>query len=64
MSLTNTTHSMRHALSHSLVRWFDAYAVSDMQHSRFEKRIDWLRAIPFVVLHVSVLFVFVVGWSP
>ena len=51
-------------LWHSIVRWFDAYAIDDIDDTRLEKRIDWTRTIPFILLHLSVLFVFVVGWSP
>jgi len=45
-------------------RWFDAYAVNYSKKHRFERRIDWLRTIPFIAMHVAVLFVFIVGWSP
>jgi stearoyl-CoA desaturase (delta-9 desaturase) len=48
----------------TLLRWFDAYAVNDLQDGRFQRRIDWLRTIPFIGMHLAVLFVFVVGWSP
>ncbi|MGD8926347.1 MAG: acyl-CoA desaturase [Thioalkalispiraceae bacterium] len=49
---------------YSLIRWIDAYAVPDSDNTTFAKSIDWTRAIPFILLHISVLFVFVVGWSP
>lgn len=61
MSSLNTTH---HLFWQTLVRWFDAYATRDMEYIQVEKRVDWFRAIPFIALHLSVLFVFVVGWSP
>ena len=42
-------------------RWVDGdagYAKGDD-----EERIDWLRVVPFIALHVAVLAVFWVGWS-
>ena len=49
---------------HSLVRWFDSYAVDDIKGAGFKKSIDWTRTLPFILLHLSTLFVFVVGVSP
>lgn len=49
---------------HTFVRWFDAYETTDIANTQFSKKIDWLRALPFVILHLSVLLVFIVGWSP
>ncbi|WP_455217568.1 acyl-CoA desaturase [Kaarinaea lacus] len=51
-------------LSQTLRRWFDAHAGLDVNDSGSERKIDWLRTIPFIALHLSVLFVFIVGWSP
>lgn len=48
----------------SLTRWVDAYATSDIKDSEFKKSIDWTRAVPFILIHLSVLFVLLVGWSP
>ena len=48
----------------SIVRWFDAYAIKDIDGDTNKMEIDWLRAAPFIALHFAVLFVFVVGWSP
>ncbi|MEM9801858.1 MAG: acyl-CoA desaturase [Planctomycetota bacterium] len=49
----------------AVVRWFDSWAEeSDASSDGQEKTsIDWGRVIPFIALHLSVLFVFVVGWS-
>ena len=52
------------SLLRTILCWFDAYAVKDVEGATKKPEIDWLRAIPFVVLHFAVLFVFVVGWSP
>ena len=47
----------------SFLKWFDSYGNKDTTSNNL-KSIDWLRTIPFIALHFSVLFVFVVGWSP
>ncbi|TAM17655.1 MAG: acyl-CoA desaturase, partial [Rhodanobacter sp.] len=44
-------------------RWFDTSAVVEVDASR-EDRIDWLRAAPFVALHLACLGVIWVGVSP
>ncbi len=49
---------------YSLTRWFDTYAVDDLKETEFKKTVDWTRTLPFILLHVSVLFVFIVGVSP
>lgn len=49
---------------YSLIRWFDSYAENDIKDTAFKKSIDWTRTIPFILLHLSVLFVFFVGVSP
>lgn len=57
--------SSKKALSiHTFIRWFDAYENTDIDNKQFAKKIDWLRAIPFFVLHLSALLVIFVGWSP
>jgi stearoyl-CoA desaturase (delta-9 desaturase) len=57
-------HSTNQSIIMSMIRWFDAYATNDMEHDKFQKSVDWSRTIPFIALHFSVLFVFVVGVSP
>jgi len=50
-------------LQQRLLRWLDSSAVpaSDAPES---KQVDWLRALPFVGLHLACLAVIWVGWSP
>ncbi|MBI1424997.1 MAG: acyl-CoA desaturase [Gammaproteobacteria bacterium] len=48
----------------TLRRWFDSYSDHAQADSAAAHKIDWLRTIPFIALHLSVLFVLVVGWSP
>lgn len=42
--------------------WFDSSRVK-IKDTESEK-VDWLRVIPFILVHVACLLVFVVGWSP
>ncbi|KZC16956.1 stearoyl-CoA 9-desaturase [Rhodanobacter sp. FW510-R12] len=44
-------------------RWFDTSAVVEVDEAR-EDRIDWLRAVPFVAMHLACLGVAWVGVSP
>ncbi|MFC5524347.1 acyl-CoA desaturase [Rhodanobacter ginsengisoli] len=44
-------------------RWFDTSATGEIDASR-EDRIDWLRATPFVAMHLACLGVIWVGVSP
>ena len=44
----------------SLARWFDSWA--QVTHDG-DGGIDWLRAVPFLALHVGCLAVIWVGWS-
>ena len=48
----------------SLVRWLDAWAEDERDQLRDPREIDWLRVVPFGILHLSCLLVLVVGWSP
>jgi len=46
-----------------LARWFDNHAVPEESDSADEHRVDWVRIVPFAVLHLGCLGVFRVGWS-
>src|SRR4051812_20439579 len=47
-----------------LVLWLDSSAgVARDAAATTENRVDWLRVLPFVVLHVACLSVIWVGWS-
>ncbi|MEO6801378.1 MAG: fatty acid desaturase [Rhodanobacter sp.] len=50
-------------LGRTLRRWFDTSALVAVDESR-EDRIDWLRAAPFVAMHLACLGVIWVGISP
>ena len=56
-------HSRRRRWWRSLLAWIDAGAV-DAPAQTPAKRIDWLRTLPFVGMHLACLAVIWVGWSP
>ena len=45
----------------SLLRWFDSWSQVTPEG---ETGIDWLRAVPFLALHLACIAVIWVGWSP
>ncbi len=47
----------------SFLRWLDSWAEDERDTLRDPREIDWLRVVPFVLLHLSCAFVLVVGWS-
>lgn len=49
----------------ALLRWFDAHAnLTDSTPEITSKKVDWLRVLPFLFMHVMCLGVVWVGWSP
>ncbi len=48
----------------SIVRWFDTQAEGGDAAEARDDRIDWTRAVPFVLMHVACLGVLWVGVSP
>lgn len=52
-----------HRWSVALLRWFDTSAAHD-DSSELADRVDWLRALPFALLHLACLAVIWVGVSP
>lgn len=54
---------MSQPLRQRLLRWLDSGIVPG-KSAADENRIDWLRALPFILLHLSCLAVIWVGWSP
>ncbi len=47
----------------SLLAWFDSAAV-ELPADSHARRIDWLRTVPFIAMHLACLAVIWVGWSP
>lgn len=58
-----TTQLKKTGVWASVLRWFDSYAPIDPVHSQ-SKQIDWLRTLPFILMHLSCVAVIWVGWSP
>jgi stearoyl-CoA desaturase (delta-9 desaturase) len=50
-------------LAQTVCRWFDTSAAMAVNDSR-EDRIDWLRAMPFIAMHLACIGVIWVGVSP
>ena len=48
---------------YSVMRWFDSWA--GLEHTKAEgpPKVDWVRSVPFIVLHLMCLGVIWVGWS-
>ncbi len=47
----------------TLARWFDSQAGISKLNEEDSKKIDWIRCVPFFMLHVACLSVFWVGFS-
>ncbi len=56
----------RQGIGLNIIRWFDSEAVIDSSQEAppEENRINWVRCIPFILVHLACLAVFWVGWSP
>jgi len=48
----------------AVIRWLDSEAGADAISDDGDKKVDWLRVLPMLVLHAACLLVFWVGWSP
>ncbi len=47
----------------AVVRWFDSWSGLEGMKSDASRQIDWLRCVPFIVIHLVCLAVVWVGWS-
>ncbi|MGZ8162427.1 MAG: acyl-CoA desaturase [Methylobacter sp.] len=45
-----------------LLSWFDNSNIKEADN--VGEAIDWMRVIPFILIHLACLLVFIVGWSP
>jgi stearoyl-CoA desaturase (delta-9 desaturase) len=52
------------AIASAVRCWFDSGAVDREPRSGNAAQIDWLRVVPFILMHLACLAVFWVGWSP
>ena len=46
-----------------ITRWFDTTTGARVSDTDLD-RVDLIRILPFILLHLSTLFVLAVGWSP
>ena len=48
---------------YSFLRWFDSWA--GLEHTKVEgpPKVDWVRSVPFIAVHLMCLGVLWVGWS-
>lgn len=46
-----------------LLRWLDSSIPQDASNEPVENKVDWLRVLPFVALHLACFAVIWVGWS-
>ena len=61
--VATTRNSRWHNGWGSLLAWFDSTAV-ELTSKTHTGRIDWLRTLPFIGMHLACLGVIWVGWSP
>ena len=49
----------------SIIQWFNAdfHATGEVGKTKDVDRINWVRSIPFIIMHLGCLGVFLVGWS-
>jgi len=65
MSQTSPTQATpRRSLARTFIAWFDSWAAAPESSVDRSEKIDWLRVLPFLGLHIAVLAVIWVGWSP
>jgi stearoyl-CoA desaturase (delta-9 desaturase) len=63
MSSPKKTNSAAGHLMTSILRWFDSEADIESITAADQKKVDWLRIVPLLFLHLMCLGVFWVGWS-
>jgi stearoyl-CoA desaturase (delta-9 desaturase) len=63
MSSQNNTKSPGGHFITSVLRWFDSEANIESIQLTDQKKVDWLRIVPLLFLHLMCLGVFWVGWS-
>lgn len=50
-----------------IINWFDSYAEPDLEKDNLDssqEKLNWLRIVPFIILHIACISVVWVGWSP
>ena len=49
------------ALTRKVISWFDSHALEVNECE--EERVDWFRALPFILMHLSPLLIYFCGFS-
>lgn len=60
----SASETPRPGLARSALRWFDTSVDDVAANLESEHRIDWLRAVPFIAMHLACIAVLWVGVSP
>ncbi len=65
MNIQNSEGAKKRPVFNTIVRWFDSEAETGSADSGFTKQhqINWLRCMPFLVVHLACLGVIWTGWS-
>jgi stearoyl-CoA desaturase (delta-9 desaturase) len=63
--ITEVRRSRGREAALAFVRWFDSWAghKKKEEHPTGPKRVDWVRVLPFALLHLACFTVILVGWS-
>ena len=63
--ITTRSHVNYSLVGSKLLQWFDSHASQNIYvSSGAVKKVDWLRVLPFLFMHVMCIGVIWVGWSP
>ena len=66
--MTSPAHNARatdtRGRSMAFVRWFDSWAGGEAIRADEPQRVDWVRCIPFALMHLACFAVLWTGWSP
>ena len=58
-------HNFLQTTGNKLLQWVDAYAhIDDATGNETTHKIDWIRVLPFLLIHLMCFAVIWVGWSP
>ena len=65
MSVPPSASRLRRTFA-ALIQWFDADHIPEGREKLWaeEDKVDWMRCIPFIILHGACFAVIWVGWSP
>jgi stearoyl-CoA desaturase (delta-9 desaturase) len=61
--MTTTSHPSFRPLT-AIARWFDSSVGTEKISADDEQKVDWVRSLPFLALHLGFFGLIWVGWSP